>query len=104
MLSAGISVSTQIIAQNMTNANSIADTMTPSNINTQMQSVGIPEVAVSTSASIAVVYELKKAPEALVVADNDKAWTPSGGAKNTHRPPSWVYAAVLCTACMFAIK
>jgi len=104
MLSAGLSVSTQITAQNMTNANSIADTMTPSNINTQMQSVGIPEVAVSTSASIAVVYELKKTPEALVVADNDKAWTPSGGAKNTHRPPSWVYAAVLCTACMFAIK
>ena len=88
--SEGISISTQITAQDEAEAASIVNSMTTSNINTYMTSFGVT-VTVSTSA-ITEVTQVQVSGQV------------SGGPKSTHDPLRWVYAAVLYTACMLAMR
>ena len=105
MLSASISVATQITVQNEATANTVSDTMTQSNINKQMVSTGMSNVTVSVGATVETVTV------AISVAVNDADMAVNGADSAAARPAPnrntaalvalGVYAATLAVLAVF---
>jgi len=96
MLSASISVATQITMQNGVIANTVSDTMTQSNINKQMVSNGISNVTVSVSPTVETVTV------AIAVDGADSAVARPAPNRNTAALVALgVYAATLTVLAVF---